>query len=50
MIRKKKQKNLYRRAKRRIIIFLAVNRRNINVALACVVILAGIAFVLKMLN
>ncbi|WP_190239875.1 hypothetical protein [Pelotomaculum schinkii] len=50
MIRKKKKKNLYRRAKTRINNFLYKNRLNLNVAFACLLILAAIAFVLEMMN
>lgn len=50
MIRKKKKTNLYRRVKKRLHHFLYKNRLNLNVALACLLILTAIAFVLNMMN
>ncbi len=50
MIRIKKKKNIYRRAKKKVKRFLYNKRFNINLALACLLILAAIIFVLKWLN
>jgi hypothetical protein len=50
MIRKKKKKNLYRRAKKKLENFLFDNRVNIHVVLASLMILAGITTVLYMIN